>query len=59
MVAPEIPHVRLIDGQVYVERVPNAWVLVCSRETYDKLSDPGRVALIAWAVLRGPEICVI
>ena len=53
MIAPGRPHVRIWRGDVYIERVPNSWVLVSSKDEYDHWDDPAREYMIAKALKHG------
>lgn len=50
MDAPGRPHVRIHEGFVYVERVPNYWVQVCLLDDYETMDDPARNFMISKAV---------
>lgn len=47
------PHVRIWRGDVYIERVPNAWLLVGTKADYDEWDDPAREFMIAKALKNG------
>lgn len=50
MLAADVPHVRIWKGDVYVERVPNYWVLVCSTKEYSESSEEDRKYLLSKAL---------
>lgn len=57
MDAPGRPHVRIFSGEIYIERVPNAWVYVTSHDEWIELDERERNFLIVRAIkkeLDGP-----
>lgn len=53
MEQPGLSHVRIWRGDVYIERVPNAWVCVCATEDYETLNDHERQFMIDKALKKG------
>lgn len=50
MEAPEKRHVRIWRDEIYIERVPNAWVMVCQKADWDTYDEPARHYMIAKAL---------
>jgi hypothetical protein len=53
MDAPGRPHVRVFHGDIYIERVPNAWVLVVAYAEWQTLNEPERNYMISKAIKTG------
>lgn len=53
---PGRPHVRIHEGFVYIERVPNAWVQVLDLETWKTLTVQECVYMIDKALKKGHDI---
>lgn len=56
MEQPGRPHVRIQDGFVFIERVPNAWVQVLDLETWKTLLDHECEFMIDKALKKGHDI---
>lgn len=55
MDAPGRPHVRINDGYVFIERVPNAWVQVCLVDDWQTMNNHERNYLIEKALKHGRD----
>lgn len=53
MEAPGQPHVRIYNGEIYVERVPNAWVYVGTAEDWKLWDEPARKYMTSKALTKG------
>lgn len=53
MDAPGRPHVRIYAGDIYIERVPNAWVCVVSEADWKLMDEPARNYMISKALKKG------
>jgi hypothetical protein len=53
MDAPEKRHVRIWRDEIYIERVPSAWVMVCTKPEWDALTEIDRNFLISRALQKG------
>jgi hypothetical protein len=51
--APGRPHVKIHEGFVYIERVPNAWVQVLDVDTWKTLIDHEREFMVSKALKKG------
>lgn len=52
---PDVPHVRVFEGAVWVERVPNYWVQVCDAALYKTFTAPECQYMISKAIKHGLE----
>lgn len=55
MLRPDIPHVRIYERCVYIERVPGYWVQVCDAELYKTFTPHECQYMIEKALKHGLE----
>ena len=58
MESPERPHVRVFKQDIYVERVPNAWVFVAKVDDWNAWDDVARRYMTNKALVKGLD-CVL
>lgn len=52
---PGVPHVRIYEGDVYIERVPSAWVKITSAEIWKTLQPHLQNYVVQQALKHAPD----